>query len=413
MQMMHLKHYVWLLGLLLLAFWLLPEIAGWPDAIQAVLPFAPYFVAAFGVFISLFLNRLQPVLILVSLVMLNFAIQYFLPAGAIGLTADTLFPLLSLLVPLNLILWISVPEKGVQNAFYTFGWLLLLLSQAYWVYWLMENLPLQYWAWLAKPVGIEGIHLQMIPLVLSIIVWLGMVMRNAILPHARVLDKTLVFVLILMMSALNEFNQFGSVAWLSSIAALMIILSLVFDAHHIAYTDQLTGLPGRRALFEYFLSLGRKYTIAMSDIDHFKSFNDTYGHDIGDEVLKKVAQTLAQTPMGKVYRFGGEEFTLVFSGKTAEQARPVLDSLREAIEAYPLVVEQEGKETQVKVTASFGLAEKTSAQKTPEEVLKAADEALYAAKQNGRNRIEVYGETRYQKAEKSTRPGRKSRSVKR
>lgn len=410
MQMMHLKHYSWLIGLFGLAIWQLPKIEQWPTAVQTLLPFSPYVISALGIFISFFLNRLQPILLLSSLVMLNVALQYFLPAGSAGLTADSLFPLLSILLPINLILWNSLPERGVHNYAYTSILMIVLLSQAYWVFWLMENLPLNYWVWLMKPSGIQGVELTMVPLVVSIIIWFMLVARNALLSQPKVLDKTIVFVLVLMVVALNEMSQFGSVAWLTSIAALMILLSLVFDAHHIAYTDQLTGLPGRRALLESFLGLGRKYTIAMSDIDHFKTFNDRYGHDVGDSVLRTVAQTLAQTSVGRVYRFGGEEFTLVFSGKSAEQAKPLLETLRQAIETYPLKVISDGKETEVQVTVSFGVAEKTSAFKKPDEVMKAADEALYQAKKNGRNRVEVYGEKSTEKPSKITRPGHKSTS---
>lgn len=85
----------------------------------------------------------------------------------------------------------------------------------------------------------------------------------------------------------------------------------------MAYQDELTSLPGRRALKEYLLKLGSEYTIAMFDIDHFKKFNDTHGHDVGDQVLRMVASKLATVSgRGKSFRYGGEEFTLVFSEKS-------------------------------------------------------------------------------------------------
>lgn len=85
--------------------------------------------------------------------------------------------------------------------------------------------------------------------------------------------------------------------------------------------------------------LGRRYTIAMIDIDHFKSFNDTYGHDTGDDVLRLVASQMERVGGGaRIYRYGGEEFTVLFKGKTAEQAKVHLENLRASVEAYDLVL---------------------------------------------------------------------------
>jgi PleD family two-component response regulator len=156
------------------------------------------------------------------------------------------------------------------------------------------------------------------------------------------------------------------------------------------------------------LSLGRRYTIAMLDIDHFKKFNDTHGHDIGDEVLRMVAMKIARVGGGgKAYRYGGEEFTVVFAGKTAAQAQPHLEALRASIEEYRMLLRRNprkgkgspGRQARVArgknnprhralaVTVSIGYAERKPELKLPEAVIKAADTALYRAKQQGRNRL--------------------------
>lgn len=200
------------------------------------------------------------------------------------------------------------------------------------------------------------------------------------------------------------------VPFMVSSCALLVALAIVMDSHDMAYRDELTALPSRRALNLLLLSLGRRYTIAMLDIDHFKKFNDTHGHDIGDEVLQMVAAKIARIGGGgKPFRYGGEEFTIVFPGKTPEQAQQNLEALRAEIESYRMVVRQDQRRNQAKsarksgrldrsmqgknkprqqtlsVTISIGYATRSPQLKLPEAVQKAADQALYRAKKKGRN----------------------------
>lgn len=191
---------------------------------------------------------------------------------------------------------------------------------------------------------------------------------------------------------------------------LMIAAAVAHEAYQMAFRDELTGLPGRRALNERLQRLGRNYVIAMSDVDHFKRFNDTHGHDVGDQVLRLVASKLGQiSGGGKAYRYGGEEFALVFAGKTLEECLPHLEAVREVIANYIIHLrdpdrpadDQKGRQrrgagaaSQVSVTISIGAAERQLDQRTPEEVLKAADQALYAAKGAGRNCVISQGHNR-------------------
>ena len=409
------KHYIWLVGFSVLAFWQIGQIVYWPKPVQTLLLYAPYIAAALGIFISVFLNRIQPIFLLLTLAVLNFAIVYFFPknTGQTDVLAVTAFyPLLATFLPLNLLLWILLPEKGVMSKPYVFSLLALFGLQGFGFYWLMDNLPMNVILTMAQPVGASGITLPMVPFLVTMAVWLVIVIRNAFQDHPKVLDNTVIFVLILMAYGLNQYASFGVLAWLSSIAAGLIILSLVFDSHQIAHTDQLTGMKGRRALFERFTGLGRKYAIAMMDIDHFKSFNDRYGHDIGDNALKLVAYQLSRIPVGYPYRYGGEEFTVVFPGKTAEQVKPILDDIRVQISEVPLEVMEKGQKAETKVTVSFGLAEKTERSQQPEAVMKLADEALYVAKKAGRNCVKVYGETAAKTTAKTSSTTRKRSQTK-
>lgn len=116
---------------------------------------------------------------------------------------------------------------------------------------------------------------------------------------------------------------------------LMIAAAVAHEAYQMAFRDELTGLPGRRALNERMQRLGRNYVIAMTDVDHFKKFNDTHGHDVGDQVLRLVASRLSKvTGGGRAYRYGGEEFALVFAGKTAAECVPHVEAVREVIANY-------------------------------------------------------------------------------
>lgn len=190
-----------------------------------------------------------------------------------------------------------------------------------------------------------------------------------------------------------------------SASAVILVAGLLQRSYHMAYRDELTGLLGRRALEERFLALGSRYTIALLDVDLFKQFNDTHGHKAGDDALKMVASQLEHVGGGGIaYRYGGEEFCIVFPRRRLSECLPHLDALRRAIEEYPLTLRdsryrpedsEEGMRLRgateatrtVHLTVSIGLAEPEEADDTPETILRAADRALYEAKDAGRNRL--------------------------
>ncbi|MGN6454623.1 MAG: diguanylate cyclase [Achromobacter mucicolens] len=203
-------------------------------------------------------------------------------------------------------------------------------------------------------------------------------------------------------------------ALMSAAALTSLCISLAHEGFHMAFRDELTGLPGRRALNERLQRMGRVDTLAMADVDHFKAFNDTHGHDVGDQVLRMVASQLRRVPGGgQAYRYGGEEFTLVFPGKTAAEAMPHLETVRRAIEAYQMRLrdkparpkaDQIGQRRRggrggrgvrpLRVTVSIGVAERSDALRAPDAVIKAADQALYKAKDGGRNQVCAFGARR-------------------
>ncbi|UCC82779.1 MAG: GGDEF domain-containing protein [Gemmatimonadota bacterium] len=183
---------------------------------------------------------------------------------------------------------------------------------------------------------------------------------------------------------------------------LVLGLSVMETGYRMAYRDELTGLPSRRALPDALVALRNRFSIAMVDIDHFKKFNDKHGHDIGDQVLRMVAAKLGRvTGGGRAYRYGGEEFAVVFPGKSRDEVMSDLEELRGTIEDSTFTVRgrlrprgkpKNGKrkspgKKNLTVTVSIGVAERNGRHTTPDKVLKAADKALYRAKRAGRNRV--------------------------
>lgn len=165
-------------------------------------------------------------------------------------------------------------------------------------------------------------------------------------------------------------------------------------AQHKANSDPLTGLPNRRALdqhlraaFDHARRHSSPLALAICDIDHFKLFNDTHGHQIGDEVIKFVGSSLGRPAGSDIFaaRYGGEEFVLVFERSAAADALPILDKIRATIAARELKVTNTGQSLG-KLSFSGGIA-LLNLQDSPGSLLKRADAALYRAKQEGRNRI--------------------------
>ena len=190
-------------------------------------------------------------------------------------------------------------------------------------------------------------------------------------------------------------------------AQLSLLVGLFEDSYRLAFHDELTGLPGRRALDEALRGLGGTFTIAMVDIDHFKRFNDRHGHDAGDQVLRMVADQLAGTGGGgRAHRYGGEEFAILFPGKSMGEVRDDVEDLRRSIADRTFALRapnrprskpEKPKRTSrppktVTVTVSIGAATSNSRRPSPRSVLKAADNALYRAKKEGRNRLVAAGD---------------------
>jgi diguanylate cyclase (GGDEF)-like protein len=198
-------------------------------------------------------------------------------------------------------------------------------------------------------------------------------------------------------------------------AALIVGASVIETAYLVGYHDELTGLPARRAFNQAVAALDGEYAIAMVDIDHFKRFNDTFGHDAGDQVLRLVASKMMDVSGdGKPFRYGGEEFAIVFRRTTAEEALEYAEAMRRSLAETNFVVrgldrsrrsrterryrhrprKLHSQRFDTRVTVSIGVADPARPDVAVEEVIQAADRALYRAKEHGRNRVEMHGRPR-------------------
>ena len=157
--------------------------------------------------------------------------------------------------------------------------------------------------------------------------------------------------------------------------------------------DSLTGLHNRRYMETHLSTLvdearqsGRSLSVLLADIDHFKQVNDTYGHDVGDAVLKEFSARFRRNTRGidLACRFGGEEFLVIMPDTTMARAYQVGERLRVSIAADAFPVKPG---LGIHLTASVGLATLESPDDTPETVFRRADSALFAAKRRGRNRV--------------------------
>jgi len=215
-------------------------------------------------------------------------------------------------------------------------------------------------------------------------------------------ESGLFWTLCAVFAGFSAASRQDSMVFFLATACLILLVSIVEVSHALAFRDELTGLPSRRALREDLLKLGSDYCLAMLDIDHFKKFNDRHGHDVGDQVLRMVAFRLAQVEGGgKAFRYGGEEFTVIFPGRAADDALEHLEELRRKVAASSFAIRsplrprkrpanpsrKKAAPKKVSVTISIGAAWPRAGSASPDEVLKAADKALYRAKKKGRNQV--------------------------
>ena len=393
------------LAILLLAALALAVGPALPPSLAGLTEYGPYAVLLLAAAVTLWFNRGRAFVAAVSLLAAYAGYRYALGLGPHSFAARASYTALALLVPFNVLLALVLPERGVVHHG-SWRWLLLIAVEALLVAWVAsagrsafsgtawEHL-LDHWALRSPPVPFAA--RVMFAVAFAAAVWRAW-------PRHSPTDIGKAGVLVAFLVACWSEDATGVFGAFVSAAGAILLVAVLQESHRMAFRDELTGLPSRRALEERLRALGPDYAIAMVDVDHFKNFNDTYGHDVGDQVLRLVGARLAAVEGGgRAFRYGGEEFTVLFPDASVAQVLPHLEAVRDAIEHYRMALREQDRpksdkkgskrrgakraDESVSVTVSIGVAGPGKRLATPGEVIKAADEALYRAKRGGRNRV--------------------------
>jgi len=304
---------------------------------------------------------------------------------------------LVLIVPLNALAAMFYAERGARYRA-AYAWLVLLAAEGALMFWISSAQH----RWLYEPWFLRSPPTPLLGRLLCGAAFAAAVWRTW--PEFKPIPVGNAAAIAAFFLAAEWAGTPGAYALFMAASGIVMIVSLVHESHQLAFRDQLTGLPGRRALDERLRSLGERYAIGMVDVDHFKQFNDTHGHQVGDQVLRLVGGRLEQVGGGGVaYRYGGEEFSVLFAHADIAEAQAALEAIRASIESYKMAVRgadrpkqaEEGAKRRgaaaadkvLSVTVSIGVAAPSEKHRAPREVIMAADEALYRAKKAGRNRV--------------------------
>jgi diguanylate cyclase (GGDEF)-like protein len=399
--------------LLALAFIVVSRVQLIPGQWSAFLAYAPYAILVIGAAIAWKFNRSRTFFMSIILILSLLLVRY---PQELSSSSRDIYVIVCLLLPFNIMVFSFLKERGILSSWglLRMGWIAL---QVCFVYWILIPDQKELFHDIGGQISFRKldlwIHVPQSAFILFTLAGILLIIRLFLYESSQ--DASFLGVLITSFCMLNR-NKASEYAIFLTAAGLILIISVLQDTYRMAFFDELTGLPSRRALMQDMLKLGMRYSIAMLDIDFFKKFNDTYGHDTGDEVLKLVAALIKNVKGGgKAYRYGGEEFTILFSGKNVNDAWETLEELRETIASRGITVRRKrgaknnnrvktGNSSakrrttgtrsrslgaadykKVSIHVSIGVANKDETRKTPDEVLKAADTALYRAKKNGRN----------------------------
>jgi GGDEF domain-containing protein len=422
-------------GVLLLAAGLLISLA-LPSISSSAIDFYYYAVFGTGMLLALRFGSSRALLALVFLLLSHRAVAFFSTGMAHGSgPARIAMEAVAVLLPLNLLIIAFARERGLTVPSMA-PKLCLLFMESVLVAILCRPGPSAGPALMRATFRghalLQWTDFPAVGMVVFVLAFCFLLVRALIC--RKPFESGLLWSLVAAFLALGEGGVGRGAQAYFATAGLMLVSSIIENSYVLAYHDELTTLPGRRAFNEALLQLEEPYSIAVVDIDHFKKFNDNHGHETGDEVLRMVAARLARvTGGGRAFRVGGEEFSILFTKLTMKETVPHLERLRCQVETSTFRVRGSPDRRQIprgpdrrnatrskgarirqlaveeniselSVTVSIGVAEPTSRTIEVEEVIRSADKALYRAKQAGRNRVETASPTR-------TRPIRLKRST--
>lgn len=388
--------------LVILAYVFRQQLLAQQNTLLTQVAYLPYLIATLGMLLSWGFKNARDFYNLLNILFAYAGLQYLLWQPAVDANTSLLVSGLYFLLPLNLILHNLLSDRGILSSHGLWRLVITCLQVTlffgfvhqpdYHFEHFFNYSPLDWPLHRFTPISFLGL--------VTLLSGLLLIGLQTYL-HQSVLHAGRWAMLLSIFFALQHLQT----PWLSSlfftIATLACLLAIILNSYNLAYLDELTHLPTRRALKQHLMNLGRRYSLAVVDIDFFKKINDNYGHDVGDQVLRMVAGQLRKVHGGgKAYRFGGEEFVIVFQGKDTGEAMLMLESLRERIASEPFIQRSRlrpknkpkkprarARVQRINVTVSIGVAEKSAHHDTAQDVLKTADKKLYKAKKSGRNRV--------------------------
>jgi len=371
-----------------------------PDELAAFLRVYPWIVLVAGVLLGLRFRRGRVVLAVVAIALAD---RMLLRFGAPAVSEDAArwaFNATAFLLPLDLTWFCLARERGILTP-NGFARLALIAAQPAAVAFAWLSYQPRFVSLLGRRILPAGLAPAMHMPDGSLVAFAGSFAAVGVLCALRrnALAAGFLWALVACFAAL-ESNRSASLYFATG--GLILIVALLESTFAMAFRDPLTGLASRRAFDEALEKLAAGYVIAMVDVDHFKAVNDRYGHDVGDQILRMVASRLEAAASGvRVYRVGGEEFALVFMNRSRDEVLLDLENLRATIAESgfalrspdrparkPKRVRQRPESAvEITVTVSIGVAEPCGRFAAPDQVLRGADEALYKAKREGRNRV--------------------------
>lgn len=384
-------------GILILAAWALQH----EEVVRAsAVPYVPYF--CFGalttaVLLSWYYDQARLICLAAALILTVLALKQWPDAVHTGKLAVVL------LLPLNVLACAFIEERGVLTPLGV-AQIAGIGGQVFGVTWIAGA----NYAGVDAVVGwgARGTAFTWLPWtaqLLYALTALGLLVM--VFRRRTTVDQGLFWTVVAMGFAAHSMSDPAGLFIYAGTAGLVLVFTVLEHGYDIAYRDDLTGLPGRRAFNTAVHQLTGSYSIAVCDVDNFKHFNDTYGHEVGNQALRMVASKLAQVGGGgRAFRYGGEEFLIVFRGRTARQAEPFAEALRRDVGGTSFVVRGPNRPARrpahpvkpagpgappIHITISIGIAERSSTHNSPERVLDAADAALYKAKEAGRDCVKL------------------------
>ena len=392
--------------LLLCSYFFISQLAKpLPYVIHVILPYLPYVIFIIGMGASWIFHHSREFNLFLLLTIIYISLNQYIWTPESKTDFQFAHLLLVSLIPINYLLNFLLRERGILNQ-YGIRRFVILAAQLFFIAWVMEYPAPQLKEFLSLTYFEHNIfNLTDItqPLLVALAIT-GLIILLRLLQTSSTLVSGIFFSLIAITTALHFYQQPQLAIIYTLFAGLLLIISITTNAYFLAYLDELTNLPSRRAMVQSISTLGKNYCIAMVDVDHFKKFNDKYGHDIGDQVLKRLASQLRQVRGGKAFRYGGEEFIVLFPNKNLHEAHLFCNELCKNVENSPFMLRdkkrpktkqpgtQQRKQPEAKpltITISIGVAEHSQDLANSEDVIKQADKALYKAKKNGRNQVAV------------------------